>query len=459
MNRSILLTCILLFAFCSYSIAAGKEGQGELNGKGQGTGIVLPIVKRDSLLNGLQLIVIEQKGTGSVSAGLRINSGALFDLAGKGGLADLTAAMLLRGGGGWNAAAIADTIEGTGLTVDINVSWDSTDIVLRGPSDSLDTMFDLLSRLLVTPKFDQKELEALKSARLAALKEEEKKDDQIVRRKALESVFGTHPFGRLAGGDADSISRIKHADLIYYHGRFYLANNAELVVTGDVTAEEVTRLGRSQLGAWKKGEKVPATFRPPTPPDAVRSIILDRPGSEQAYAMLAQIGISRRTEDYFPAIVMCEIFSRMNSQIASATIKTRIDPRLLPGPLLVEIESSADALSGAVEAITAAMTELQMRPPALDRLEAAKLHIIALFQEQLRTSEGAGNAILDVELYGLGRDYLINFVNRVNAVTPSDIQKAAKGYLKPQSLVVVVAGPSTKLEGSLKKNGSVTVMP
>src|ERR1700720_982501 len=54
---------------------------------------VLPIVKRDSLLNGLQLVTIEQPGTGAVSTHLRINSGAMFDLAGKGGLADLTAGM------------------------------------------------------------------------------------------------------------------------------------------------------------------------------------------------------------------------------------------------------------------------------------------------------------------------------------------------------------------------------
>ncbi|HXU08591.1 MAG TPA: hypothetical protein VN743_06310, partial [Blastocatellia bacterium] len=102
----------------------------------QGSSFVLPVVKRDSLLNGLQLITIEQPKTGSVSAHLRINSGALFDLSGKGGLADLTAGMLLRGGGGLNAKAVSDTVEQLALTVRVTTGWDSTDIIINGPSDT-----------------------------------------------------------------------------------------------------------------------------------------------------------------------------------------------------------------------------------------------------------------------------------------------------------------------------------
>src|SRR4029079_4328083 len=103
----------------------------------QTSAFVLPIVKRDSLLNGLQLVWLEQQGTGTVSAHLRINTGALFDLAGKGGLSDLTAAMLLKGAGGLNARNISETIEQSGLTITVTSNWDSTDIVAGGPSDSL----------------------------------------------------------------------------------------------------------------------------------------------------------------------------------------------------------------------------------------------------------------------------------------------------------------------------------
>src|SRR5215216_5116637 len=87
----------------------------------QASPFVLPILKRDSLLNGLQLIVMEQPGTGSITARLRINSGAMFDLANKGGLANITAGMLLRGAGGLSAKNISDTVEQTGLAINVSV--------------------------------------------------------------------------------------------------------------------------------------------------------------------------------------------------------------------------------------------------------------------------------------------------------------------------------------------------
>ena len=186
---------------------------------------VLPIVKRDSLLNGLHLITLEHQSAGNVSVHMRINTGALFDLAGKGGLADITAGMLLKGGGGLGAKSIADTVEQAGLKLNATAGWDSTDIVMSGPADSLESMFDLLGKLLIAPSFDQKELDAFKSARAASLKKEAQDDSFGVRRKALEAVFGSYPFGRPMRGTAETTGQISRQDLVYFHKRFYIANS------------------------------------------------------------------------------------------------------------------------------------------------------------------------------------------------------------------------------------------
>ena len=461
LNKLIALIFISMISFNPECVAAAGQGAVTSAGEGQAAA-VMPIVKRDSLLNGLQLIVLEEEGTGSVSARLRINSGALFDLAGKGGLADATAGMLLKGGGGFDSKAVTDTVQQLGLTINISVDWDATDILISGPSDSLDAIFDLLSRIVIDPKFDQKEFDAFKAGRIAALNEDEKSDSEAVRRKALDIVFGTHPFGRPMRGSADSVSKIKREDLIYYHKRFYLANNAELIISGDATAEQVTRLGRSKLGAWKKGEKVPATFRPPAAHSSRQAVILDRPDSSTARVAISQVGISRRAEDYFSAAVMGAALDQINSKAVSAgatAVRTRLDARFLPGPLVVEFESSPDDLAAAIDAVLAGMTQFQSSRLLLEQVEAAKSRVISSFQERLRTSEGTSGLLLDIELYGLGRDYMINFVNRVNGVTPEDVQQAARAYLKPESVVVVVAGPAGRIETVLKKNASVKVLP
>lgn len=423
---------------------------------------VLPIVKRDSLLNGLQLITLDQKGTGTVSAHLRVNSGAVFDLSNKGGLADITAGMLLRGGGGFNSKAVSDVVEQAGLSVSVLAGWDSTDIVMSGPADSLDTIFDLLGKLVITPSFDQNELDALKSARTDALNIEARDDNLAVRHKALAATFGSYPFGRPARGTVESIAQITRQDLLYFHNRFYIANNAALIVTGDTSSEQVTRLGRSKLGSWKKGEKIPPTFRPPEVPSARRVFLLDRSEGKFAQAAIAQIGLARRADDYLAALVMTEVLTQQASKItsvhASTSIDTELEARLLPGPILVRVKAAPGDLAGDLDVVLDTMTRLQAAPPTNDRVETAKGTLIAAMGERLKTAEGAAEIVLDIETYGLGRDYVVHYAERINAITPLDVQRAAQAYLKPQAVTIVIAGPASRFESLVKKMRTVAVL-
>jgi zinc protease len=452
---AILSALILTSSNRGVSACEAKTG-----GAGQASGFVLPILKRDSLLNGLHLIVYEQKGTGSVTTRLRVNAGGMFDLANKGGLSDLTAGMLLRGGGGLTASNIQGLVEQTGLKIGVTAGWDSTDLIVSGPADALDSIFELLGQLIIKPAFDQKELDSLKATRIEAIKAEGLDDGESVRKKALEAVFGSHPYGRPLRGSAESLAQISRADLNYFHGRFYVANNSELIITGDATAEMVTRLARARLGAWKKGERVPATFRPPDPLQARRVIINDRPGP-LSHAVIAQVGASRRASDFFAVMVMGEVLAQMSSKLSAAgsPVETRLDARYLAGPLTVEIKASPSEMVEKIEGVISMMTSLQSLLAAPDQVESAKARIINSFAERLRSSDGAAGVILDIELYGLGKDYLVNFVDRVNAIVAADVMRAAQTYLKPQSLAIVVAGPAGELEASLKRLGTVTAMP
>ena len=432
------------------------------NGSKQSAGLVLPTVKRDSLLNGLQLVVLEQRGTGTVSVRMRVNSGAMFDLADKGGLADLTAGMLLKGGGGYDAKGVVTAVEQLGLTANATVGWDATDFTISGPSDALEAIFDLLSRLVITPAFDQKEFERLKAERVAAIKTEAANVEGSVKRKTLETVFGSHPFGRPARGTATSLEKITAGDLSFYHKRFYLANNSVLIVTGDATSEDVTRFARAKLGSWKKGEKIAATFRPPDSQTARRILILDAQDAQTAQAAIGQVGVSRRAADFFAALILGEVLNQAGATVvnpeAGAGLQAELDGRLLAGPLLLNIKSSPSGITPAIESALAMMSRLQSAPPAVEQVESAKSRLIASFTDRLRTTDGAADVILDIELYGLGRDYMINFANRVNAVTPADVLQAARTYLKPDSVAIVVRGAASQLETPLKKFGTVTVV-
>lgn len=452
------VACVVIYGCCFASLLRAAEKPSWQGSQSlQASPFVLPIAKRDSLLNGLQLIVMEQPGTGSVTAHLRVNSGGLFDLAGKGGLANLTAGMLLRGGGGFSAKNVSDTVEQLGLAVRVTVSWDATDIIISGPKNEVDSIFDLLNRLVIAPAFDQKELEALKAQRIIALKEEAADENERLRRKALEGIYGSHPYGRPLAGTAETLQQIVRADLLNFYSRFYIANNAQLLVQGDVSADQVTRLARARLGTWKKGEIVPPNFRYPERLTSNRVLLIDRPDATNSRAVLALMGVSRRAPDYFAAMMAVDIFNQLLTQ-ANLGATAKADARVLAGPLLIELSAPPERVIENVKSLTSLMARLQTQPPALEQVEAAKSRLLAAMGERLRTNAAIAEVILDIESYGLGRDYMLHYAERVNAVTPADIQAAAREYMKPEALVIAVSGAAGKLEADARKLGTVTVV-
>jgi predicted Zn-dependent peptidase len=104
------------------------------------------------------------------------------------------------------------------------------------------------------------------------------------------------------------------------------------------------------------------------------------------------------------------------------------------------------------------MTRMQTSLPPSDAVESAKARLIATMADRLKTTAGAAGVILDIETYGLGRDYVIRFADRANSITPADVQRAAQTYLKPQSIAIAIAGSASRFEGSLKKLGTVAVL-
>ncbi|PYP86248.1 MAG: hypothetical protein DMF61_14160 [Blastocatellia bacterium AA13] len=419
------------------------------------TGFSIPVVKRDSLLNGLSLMLIESPSTDGLRLHLRVNSGALFDLAGKGGLADFTAGMLLKGGGGLAAKNIEEIVEHYGIRISIKVTWDSTDVVMISSSNDIEAMLDLCARLVVSPSFEQAEFDAFKRTRVESLKKGPPAAPEVLKERALAVLFGAYPFGHPEGGTAESLSKIERTDLSYYHDRFYLANNSELLITGNTTLEEIVRISRAKLGAWKKGAIVPATFRTPEPPADLKLIVSDSPGAA-AQAVVAQIGFSRRVPDYLAAAVMIEALAASNKQAAvsfgsEVSVHTEAEARYLAGPILTSVQAPPDKLAAAMDAILKNLRTFKNGQLDSQAIESAKQRVLDSFLRGVQSAAGVEDALLDIELYGLGRDYLLHFEERVNAVTPADCVKSAQKYVAPASSVLAAAGAVREIEPALKK--------
>jgi zinc protease len=139
------------------------------------------------------------------------------------------------------------------------------------------------------------------------------------------------------------------------------------------------------------------------------------------------------------------------------SVEIEANPRVLAGPIVVSVSASQDQITTVVESILNEIGRFQSGSLPADRIEAAKARLISRMADRLRGNDETAEVILEIELYELGRDYLLNFATRVNAVTAADVQKAAQSYLKPQSVAIAVVATDEKVKESLKKLGPVSV--
>jgi predicted Zn-dependent peptidase len=92
---------------------------------------------------------------------------------------------------------------------------------------------------------------------------------------------------------------------------------------------------------------------------------------------------------------------------------------------------------------------LQKEPPGAAELKGIQSYMSGLFVIQNSTRQALIGQLRNVDLQGLGEDYLKNYVQRVNAVTPEDVQRMTAKYIKPEQMTIVVVGDKSKIAEQL----------
>jgi len=62
-----------------------------------------------------------------------------------------------------------------------------------------------------------------------------------------------------------------------------------------------------------------------------------------------------------------------------------------------------------------------------------------------------------MRLHGLPKDYLETYVDRIYAITPEDVQRIMKEYIRPEDMLLVVTGDRAQVEQQLVEFGTPIV--
>jgi zinc protease len=424
--------------------------------------IKFPPYELQTLPNGLQVVAVLHHQQPAVSMRLLIRAGTAQDSAGKLGVAHMAASLVDQGVDGASAQEMNDAIDFIGGEMGAGAGTDLTSLHTVVMKDSFETGLRMLSDMARHPTFAPDEVERQRQQMLSGLKVSLEDPEYIANSVFDRLVYGFHPYGMPESGTSQTIAGLTREDLVAFHRRYFVPNNALLAIVGDVTADEAFDAAKKVFGDWQKIELAPEKLIPPPDPTR-RVIVVNKPDSVQTEVRVGHIGIQRNHPDYMAVNLAIRILGGEGSNRLHQVLRTErgltygaqanMDTLKETGDFEAETNTRSEATGEVLRLIVDEFWRLQRERVGDHELADAKAYLTGSFPLTIETPENIAMQVVTNLFYGLPLDELQNFRDRVNAVSVDDIQRVARAYLRPDRLSVVLVGNASAFTSQLRGVG------
>jgi predicted Zn-dependent peptidase len=253
-------------------------------------------IELSKLPNGLTVVSHAMAEVETLSLGIWIGAGSRSESLSEHGIAHFLEHMAFKGTARRSARDIAEEIEAVGGDLNAATGIDSTAYYARVLRKDMPLALDILSDIILAPRFDRTELSRERDVILQEIAAAMDSPDDIAFDLVQEAAFPDQPVGRPILGTVDSVSRFKRAHLGNYLSAHYHAPNMVLAAAGAVDHAALMAEAERRLGAF-------AIEPTPEPEPAQYSGGIKRTDKpfEQTHVVLAFEGAPYRHADYFTA--------------------------------------------------------------------------------------------------------------------------------------------------------------
>jgi zinc protease len=382
------------------------------------------------------------------------------------GLASLAAKVLPEGAGKRNAREMATWLDGLGVYLGITAGYDSMILRLHTLSEELSQALDVLAAVATDPAFLDAEVDRCRGERLDAIRRSRDEPADVAADVLAELIFGSHPYGRLTRGRADTVERLQRADLVEFHRSRFSPRAATLVACGDLP-EGFEDLVAARFAGWEGGE---VDARPPTvaaekPRPGI--VIVDRPGSGQSEIRIGGIGLCRGDSAEPAARVTNAILgglfnSRLNMNLREDKgwtygARSSLSLRRSSGPLVLRAAVETEVTASAVHEMLQEVQRMRDTLPTEGEMRTAAGALTRSLPLRFETNGQIAETIAEQVVYGLPDEYWMTFSPRIEDVSQQKVQETACRLLDPAGLSVLVVGDVSSVSSDLEGLGPVTV--
>jgi zinc protease len=410
-------------------------------------------ITRAVLPNGVVVLARSNFNSQSVVLSGHVATGSIFEPDDRLGLADFTAAMLMRGTQDHTSQEIYDLVESVGASLGFSSGTHTTGFSGRCLAEDVPMLLGLLTETLTRPAFPSEQVERLRTQLLTGLAIRAQDTGDMASLTFDQIVFANHPYGRPEDGWPETIGAITRDEMAEYHRRHFGPKGMVVAVVGALEPAAAVEAVEKAVGHWSNRGQPEEPELPPLSllKKTVRKHI-SIPGKIQADICLGAAGPKRRDPEYMAAALANSVLGQfgMMGRIGDVVREqsglayyaySSMTGGFGPGSWEVSAGVNAANTEKAIDLIRRVIRQFTQKGVTEEELADSQANFIGRLPLTLESNAGVAGGLLKIERFGHSLDFYRQYADLVREVDTEEAVAAARKYLHPDRLAIATAGP------------------
>lgn len=428
--------------------------------------LTFPAIERATLPNGITVALARRTAVPKVLVALTFDAGTAADRLDAPGTQGTMLALLDEGTATRDATQIAEDQERLGASISAQAGLDTSVILLDALTANLAPSLALMADVVRNPAFRPADVARVKDQRLSELAQAQATPGALAQRTLAPLLFGpVHAYGLPADGlgTAAALTALTPEALRTAHDKWLRPDLARITVVGDITMEALLPLLGEAFGTWT----APAAPRPAKPVDAAvppppaKIVVVDRPNSPQSYILAGRVlplsgrEPGREALDLANEVLGNGFLSRLNLDLREdkgwsygvrSQVTSPVAQRSFTVAAPVQADRTGDSIRLLLADIRAFPASKPVRPDELARVTDGNIRGLP---NRYETNAQVLQAVLVNQRLGRPDDYVTTLPERYRRIDAPALDAAARQWLGPDGLTIVVVGTRKVIEPQL----------
>lgn len=390
-------------------------------------------------VNGLKVLMKRREGSLTVAAGLFIRGGASNINAENAGIETLMLSTATESSAGFPRERMRSELSRMGTVIGSSSNNDYSVLSLAATRMHFDRSWQLFTDVALRPSFTKEDVKLVQDRIVVSLSDDTDTPDVYLQKLQDKIAYAGHPYANSTTGTPETVAKLTPEDLRAYHKKLMETSRLLLVIVGDLNVNEVRTLVESSFGKLPRG-----TYKPAAVPQlAFDKSSVDITPSEILKTNYVQ-GLFTAPSLTSPDIYAMRVASSLLRDRVFEEVRVKRNLSYAPDAFLRTQAANVGGLyvtavdaNQSVRVMLSEIQRLQMEPVSATDIHAVVAQYLTTYYLGQETNAAQAGELAQYELIGGGWRSSIDFLEKLLAVTPADIQRVSQKYMRNIRFVVL----------------------